>query len=495
MPMDSQPSFSPSRKWSIGFNVCIILLSVLAMVVMVNYIAREHFGRWHWSSGAGHELSTRTRSLLRSITEPVKVTLYYDRKDPFYTTIVDLLNQYAAANHKISVKTVDYVREPGAAQNVKTDYKLVLNTEKNVIIFDCQGRVIRMDGDALTHYIMEQLPSEKELEFRRKPTAFEGETRFSAALLAVTSPTPLTAYFVQGHREHPLEGGELGYQKFASILHENCIGVRPFSLLGTNALDCNLLIIAGPGAGGSSEAFFDSELEKIDKYLTQGGRLLVLFNSGSINKQTGREKTGLDKLLAKWGVEVGAEVIQDLDHKMTSVYDMLESDFNQKHPLVNSLLGSPGLYLVRPRVIGKTKSSGQSADVPRVEELAFTGPRSTVGSSTKPQSFPYIVAVERGAIQGVITERGATRLVVVGDSFFLCDAVIDSAANRDFAGCAVDWLVNRAQLLEGIGPRPIKTYKVVMSNAQWQKTQWMLLAGLPGGVLTFGGLVWLRRRK
>jgi LPXTG-motif cell wall-anchored protein len=50
-------------------------------------------------------------------------------------------------------------------------------------------------------------------------------------------------------------------------------------------------------------------------------------------------------------------------------------------------------------------------------------------------------------------------------------------------------------LLEGVGPRPIKTYKVVMSNSQWQKTQWMLLAGFPGGVLTFGGLVWLRRRK
>jgi LPXTG-motif cell wall-anchored protein len=33
-----------------------------------------------------------------------------------------------------------------------------------------------------------------------------------------------------------------------------------------------------------------------------------------------------------------------------------------------------------------------------------------------------------------------------------------------------------------------------MSHSQWQKAQWLLLAGFPGSVLALGGLVWLRRR-
>ena len=44
-----------------------------------------------------------------------------------------------------------------------------------------------------------------------------------------------------------------------------------------------------------------------------------------------------------------------------------------------------------------------------------------------------MVAVEKGAIKDVITERGSTRMVVVGDSLFLGNHQIDSAANRDFA--------------------------------------------------------------
>jgi LPXTG-motif cell wall-anchored protein len=273
-------------------------------------------------------------------------------------------------------------------------------------------------------------------------------------------------------------------------LNENCISVKPFSLLGTNALDCNLLIIAGP-----RDAMLDAELEKIDKYFAQGGRAMILLNSASIDKETGKEKSGLDRVLAKWGVQIGNQIIQDPQNQVLSVHNMVERNFNEKHPLVNSLLGSPGLYLVKPRAMGKAKTTTQTADAPRVDELVFTGPGAIAGGSGKPQSFPLAVAVEKGAIQGVITERGATRLVVVGESLFLCDGIIDSALNRDFAAAAIDWLVNRAQLLEGIGPRPIKAYRIIMSHSQWQKAQWLLLAGLPGSVLTLGGLVWLRRRK
>jgi len=43
----SKPSFSPWRKWSIGFNVVLIVLVVLSVVVMVNYLSRDYFTRFH----------------------------------------------------------------------------------------------------------------------------------------------------------------------------------------------------------------------------------------------------------------------------------------------------------------------------------------------------------------------------------------------------------------------------------------------------------------
>jgi len=90
-----------------------------------------------------------------------------------------------------------------------------------------------------------------------------------------------------------------------------------------------------------------------------------------------------------------------------------------------------------------------------VEEIAFSGPRAQAFVDNRPagraQRFPLMVAVEKGALKDVITERGTTRMVVVGDSNFLANQLLDSADNRAFAGYAVNWLLERTQLLQGRG--------------------------------------------
>jgi hypothetical protein len=87
-------------------------------------------------------------------------------------------------------------------------------------------------------------------------------------------------------------------------------------------------------------------------------------------------------------------------------------------------------------------------------------------------------------------------MIVVGDSFFLANGPIKAmSANRDFADYAVNWLLERSQLLEGLGPRPISEYRIALTVAQMNTIQWLLLGALPGGILLLGGLVWLRRLK
>ena len=131
-----------------------------------------------------------------------------------------------------------------------------------------------------------------------------------------------------------------------------------------------------------------------------------------------------------------------------------------------------------------------------MDEIAFSGPNATVaGGVARRPLFPLLVAVEKGAIKDVITERGSTRMVVAGDSVFLGNLQVDSAGNRDFAVSIVNWLLERTQMLGGVGPQPITQYKIVLTQTQLHQAQWVLLAGLPGSVLVLGGLVWLRRRR
>lgn len=491
-PAPVKSTFSPYRKWGIGLHVCFIVLVVFSVLVMINYLSRDYYLRLHLSARGRIPLASRTRKLLESLTNQVNVTIYYDKNDPLYGMVADLLKEYRQANAKIHVQTVDYLRDPGAAEQLKEKYKFLASASaKNLVIFDCEGHVKGIDSKLLADYVTERLPNEKELEFRKRPVAFAGEKAFTSTLIWVTSPKPFKAYFLQGSGEHDIESGDetLGYLKFASVLGENGIQTQKLSLLGTNQvpMDCNLLVIAGP-----TVPLPELVLDKVEQYLNQGGRLLALFNFGSIHKPT-----GLEPILAKWGVSVGTNTIKDVDNSTQPAVgnDVIVHSFS-KHPIVEPLQ-TLGLQLILPRAIGKLQTKAQSADAPRVQELAFTGPNAVVEGN--PQlghgRFPLMVAVEKGAIKDVITERGTTRMVVVGDSIFLVNRQIDSGANKDFAAFAVNWLLDQSQLLQNLEPRPIAEYRLVMSGAQLQSAEWLLLAGMPGVVLVFGSLVWLRRRR
>jgi len=437
MAAKSQPSFSPGRRWKIGLDVVVRTTLVLAVVVMVNYLGANFFGRFYLSSQTQVKLSPRTLSVVHSITNQIAVTVYYDKTDDWYPTIIALLNEYRSANPNISVKTVDYLRDAGEAQKIKEQYKLSSTKDKNLVIFDCGGHVKIVNGDALAQVKLEQVPNATEREFRRKPIAFNGEMMFTAMLLAVENPKPLKAYFLQGHGEPSLsDSGETDYQKFGAVLAENYIATEPLQLLGDNAVpdDCNLLIIAGPRT-----AFPEAELQKIDQYLAQGGRLFMLFNYFSI-----KHPTGLEPILARWGVNVIPDVVVDRKDT-TSGQDVIIYNFSS-HPVVNPLT-QLALQLILPRPVSRVDWQNPPADAPKVDELAFSSPQSTLmGNSTAaPRSYPLMAAIEQKAVSGVATTRGTTRMIVVGDSFFLGNRQIESGANRDFVGYAANWLLDRTR--------------------------------------------------
>ena len=482
----SRPSFSPANRWKIGLDVALRTALVLAVVVMVNYLGAKFFHRFYLSSQTRVALSSRTLTVLRSITNVVTVTLYFDRKDEFYPDIVALLNEYRAANKNLSLRTVDFVRDAGEAELVKAQYKLTGAADKDLVIFDCAGRVKMVSGDALTQYTLEQVPNEKEREFRRKPIAFAGEKTFTAMLLALRNAEPLHAYFMQGHGEPSLaDADNFGYLKFGAALQQNYVTVTNFEFIGDGAvpMDCHLLIIAGPAA-----EFRETELRRIDEYLAQGGRLLLLFNYASLKRAT-----GLEPILRRWGVNVLADVAQD-PNTITG-QDIKVRSFGQ-HPAVNALTDF-SLQMVLPRPVEKINLAKPSASAPEVTELARTGAGGTLAAdrAAAPRSYSLIAAVEQKPVPGVTNPRGNARLIVAGDSIFLGNYYIEGGGNRDFLNGAANWLLDRPQLLEGIGPRPVTEFRLLMTKHQQRQLRWLLLGALPGCVLFFGWLVWLVRRQ
>src|SRR6478736_876175 len=231
----SKPSFTPRRKWGIGLNLTVRTLAVLTCVVLVNQLASVFFHRQYLSQATKVELSSRTRTVLAAVTNDVKVIIYYDREDEFYPTILGLLREYQAVNPRIRVETVDYLRDAAEALRIKKLYALPETTkdeEKNYVIFESVGQKGRpVPGAMLTD--TELQISEDQKSYRRRATAFKGETVFTAMLRTITNPKQYKAYVLQGHGEHKFDSGDevTGYLDFLSLLRQNAVEAEPLKLI------------------------------------------------------------------------------------------------------------------------------------------------------------------------------------------------------------------------------------------------------------------------
>ena len=482
------------RRWGIGLNVLLSCVALLAIVVMVNYLASRHFLRFRWAGDAQSQLSPLTRSVLSALTNQVKVIVLFepDSAGTLYGDVKELLKEYQLACPRLQLQFVDYLRNSGDAALIKAQYHLNATSDADLVIFDCAGRYLVVSARELSDYDLNSA-------FRGEPIpriSFKGEQFFTSALFSVTDARPLRAYALTGHGEHDLksEDATRGYQKLADVFREKNMTIEPLPLR-TNEVpdDCALLLIAGPRTRIPSE-----ELEKIDAYLKKGGRALVLLLNTLLTE--GR-MSGLERLLAEWNVEVGDNLVMDRAQSRADAARILITSEFGGHPVVNPIQDER-LGLVMPRSVRRRTADSRGTDAIKVTELVFTSPSGVALANVSGNqgvvetngTIPLIVAAERGVVTGVSSDRGATRLVVAGESIFLANQAIEAEANRDFASLAVNWLLGREQLL-GIGPRRLQSYRVSLTVAQRNQLRWILLGAMPGSVLFLGLLVWVRRRK
>lgn len=487
---NTSATFSASRRWGIFFSVVISTVMMVALVLMLNYLGARHYVRFMLSARPGVKLSPQTLSLLKFVTNDVKVVVYFDKGDKLYGAVTSLLDEYRLANPKISVEKVDYVVEATKAQLTKDTYKLGSVQEKNLVIFDSHGRFEVIQEGSLAEYQTSYTGKTNEngqMLIEQNLKGFAGEKWFSAAILSVINSKPMLACFLEGHGEHGIEiNGPDGYSKFAEVLLGHNTESIPIKLHGTNMIpaDCNLLIIPGPRF-----TLPPDEVAKISEYLNQGGRAFILFDYNTVTPTP--ISTGLEKLMADWNVRVGVNVVSDPEN--TSGGATIISQFFPNHRIGAEMQGS-SLVVAFPRSIEVLNVANSGPETPKVVQLAWSGPQSVTTDNKKPQKSCVLVAVEKGTVKGVLHPRGTTAMIVAGDSMFLKNDLIEARENMDFAGFASSWLLDQTQLLQGVGSHPVTEYKLNMTNGQMASIRLLFLAALPGSILLFGGLIWFRRR-
>jgi len=470
------------------------VLALAAIVLMVNFLSARHHHRAVWNPDSRHSLSPLTRQFLGSLTNQVRIAVLFDPvESSLFPEVRAILEEYVAACPRLEVEYVNYGRSKGRADDLLAQYQVAPGTDTLLVIFDAAGRAPRVVREKeLTEYDMSAAMRNEPI----RRIGFKGEQFFTSALVALADGRPLRAYALTGHGEVKFEDADAidGYGAFTAMLREKNIELHPLSLRTENVpADCELLVIAGPRYSVPPD-----ELDKIDRYLQSGGRALVLLLSTA---RSGTRRTGIETVLADWGVEVLPGAVIDEAQSQAGDTKLLLADRFGPHPVSRPLAGAR-LAMILPLAIMPRNADGETGEGAKVQPLVLTTER---GMLVTPASggrglvetngvLPVAVAVERGGLADVSPDRGVTRLVVVGAASTLENQLIDLEANRDFGGLAVNWLLDRQQL-QNVGPKKMHEYQINLTTAQLHGAAWVLLGALPGTVLVIGLLVWMRRRR
>lgn len=502
------PSFEPGRRYRTGFSVVVSVVSLMAIIAMLNFWAVTRFViRYDVRGRDQPALSPLTLQTLAALTNDVKVSVIFNPAEDLFPHVDSLLREYAVRSPHVRVEVIDYVRNPGAALKLLNQYKLGAGVN-NLVIFDAGGTPRVVTASEMSLYNQDDtqaIMTGEKREIRR--SGFAGEYHFTSALAALQSGEPVKVGYLLGHNEHPPDSQEpvLGYASFMKLLTgEKNLAVETLNLAGvTNGIpaDMQLLIIAGP-----TGPLLSGEIAKIEAFLQRGGRLLALLHPYSVEKGT-----GLEGLLQRWGIAAPPGFAGDEQFTLTKL-DVISKSFGS-HPIVLPLRREGGaLYFPFPRIVAPIPADRLAADAPRAETLVETSreggfTRSDVKNGNagfdpardqKGVRVPLAVAAEKGGVAGIASGRGATRIVAIGDSTMFANTSIgkpgETANNHDFANLAVSWLLDRPQSL-AIGPKPIREYRLHLTETQLGGLRWILLGGLPGGVLLVGFVVWFRRRS
>ncbi len=476
------------RRWIASLHFVIVLGLLAVLFIFVNWIASRRYVRVDLSSAKISTLSDQTRRVLAGLTEPVSVIVFYQPRTAankpviLYPMITDLLKEYRAQTGRLTVELIDPQQDIARAKQLVDQFKI---DDLNLVIFSSGGRHKQLNDTDLAEYDFSAMAQGGEPRVK----TFKGEDAFTSAILSVTRAEAPLVWMTGGHGEKSIAAEPQGLSDLKETLSRQNITLETVTLLERDAIPETVRLIILPGP---TRRFADRELELLQGYLERGGRLLALLDPLT--------DTGLEPLLARWGIAMGQDIVVDPERQLpfVSAGNLLVTDYTQ-HPIVHKMKTFMTLFpLARSVTPVQPPPPGVT-----VTPLAVTSAKGWGETTTSVQEFKFDEGADRKGPVSIAAaaerapaspEAALVRLVVVGDSEFVVNAQLGNIGNRDFLLGAIYWLIQQEQLI-GIGPKTLESLKLNLTSAQLTGAFWLCFAGLPLLFGLLGVAVWWRRRR
>jgi len=460
-----------------GANMAVVIVIFLAVVVLLGFMSVNHKKRADLTKTGRYTLSEQTIKILKSLKKDVKAVAFYRSEEETYHAMLrqnaeDLLQEYSYHIPKFTFRFIDPDRNPGLAMKYGV-------SEYRIILLMAGGK--------------------------QEKIGFESEEKLTNALIKVTRDEVKTIYFVKGHGENDISSiQKLGYKAAKDAVEKENYLVKELLLMNEERVPAgaSVVIISGP-----KRDFLQDELDKLKKYVENGGSLLAMVDPG--------HPLTIKNFLAGYGFKVGDDVIFDTQSRVYGANELtpVVYQYDKDHPLTSEFNLATYFYLVGTVDIEKDKKKGQY-------QLAMTGPNSWAEKDLKkwsetgeasfdegkekrgPLSIAAVTTVPvKGSSDAGVDESGKLKegrfkfgkIIAFGDSDFANNTNINLAGNGELFLNTIGWLAEEADLIS-IRKRDAKNTPVTLTVAQGRAIFWIPVIVIPSLVLISGIGIYSRRR-
>ena len=479
-------------------------LLLVAILLMVNYLAFRHYLRFDWTSQGIFTLSPKSKTVLRDLNKDLDVYVFLSRGEAGFLPTDELLKRYAAASTHVHLHYVDPDREASQFKLLAQRFGVAAGVVESGEARADVAAVVAL-GDKNWHINREDLvASEMGLSGQDGATdevQLKGEQALNGAIVQVTSGRPTKLCVTQGHGEWATD--DSAERSIASVkrgLHHDNLEWQGFETLGQTAVPagCDAVLVIGP-----LRPFSEQEAKLLLEYVRSGGNLLLALDPVIERDQIA--STGFEGPLREFGVRIDPALALELDKERLltrNVAEFVVTEFGD-HVTTRALQHSARVFVSLARSITPIGDGGQAEIILRASEKSFGKTNiAEVTPDTEPARGPadiegplsLAVASELKASGDKSKPRGG-RLIVIGDSDFMTDALLQTAelANFHMASAFIGWVSQRPALID-IPPKKIKSGNIVFSQDDLWALFFRVAVLLPMAALVLGVAVWLNRR-
>jgi ABC-type uncharacterized transport system involved in gliding motility auxiliary subunit len=422
---------------SIDRRMILQTIGVCGALLILNTLIASYSWRWDLTENQLFTLSSQTQQIVSSLKQPIKAWVFTEQKN---LANQEILDAYRRLNPKFSFEFANY--ESATAQKLKVQ---------------APGEVHLTSGD------------NQQLLSSLNPGGSISEVQLTAGIERLLAGRN-ALYWLQGHGEPDPQT----FTQTAKLLSERNYLIKPLALAQTIPKDAAVLAIVG-----SQKPLLATEVSEIDRYLTSGGRILLLVNA--------KVQVGLDELLKKWGITLQDRIVHS-QIKSTQAEVGVVINYGE-HPITQSFGQNISIYPAARPLTWEKNSDLEGQSILSTNADSWSAPP----GNQRPKFDPQID--RRGPLTlgvAVSSTKSKGRIVVIGSAQFVQDGLISQYINSDVLLNSLGWLDDRSTL--AIRPKEITNRRINPSFWQTQILFWIPIGVLPLLSFVGAGRLWWRQR-